>query len=149
MLSLIHDNRSDLLTISDYIYSFGNAKDALLYSSLFMPELIVVEDSVLIKDNYDLPELKKRFLTALQKTKNKKADISIVESSFNFIEVGYIFEPHGRNTLDKEDEILAYRIRDAWRGWLSIQYPSRKFIVEVLSSEQTGSSIGVSFFQQR
>ncbi len=148
-LSSKYEGSCSGFSLSDFVHAFGKASDALLYSSLFMPELIKIEDSILLRDNSDLPVMRKRFLEAKQKIENNNVCISKLEASFNFIEIGYAFEPSGRNTSDEEDEILVYRIRDAWDAWLKLKYPDRKFIVESLSSEQTGSTVGVTFFQKR
>jgi hypothetical protein len=124
----------------DYLYSCGKGVDALLYSVIFMPELIEIKSRVFMKGNiYD----KSKVLNALNSSETAKE----VEISFNYVEVGYIFSTSGRDTSDDEDVILAYRIRDSWDGWLKVKYPDRKFVVTVISHEETGSTVGVQFYE--
>ncbi len=130
----------------DCLYKYGTGSLALLYSVLFLPELIVVDDSVLLRKNLKEKVDLKRFLEAKQ---NGIMSIQVLEASFNFIEVGYLFNTEGRDTSDSDDLILAYRIRDAWQGWLNFNFPERKFIIEVLKPEETGSTVGVHFYENR
>lgn len=136
--------KGETFDFEDYIHAYGKASDALIYSTIFMPELIVLNDSVLIKSNVESDELKASFLSSIRNSDS----VSKIEASFNFIEVIYLFGSY-RNISNLEESLLAHRIRDAWDGWLKIQFPKRRFIVEVLSSKKTGSNVGVHFFQKR
>lgn len=141
----IYSNDQHLnFNFEDYVHNYGNVQDALLYSTLFMPELMLFENSVVLRENIDNIESQFRF----QEAKKNKSLIEI-ESSFNFIEVGYVFSPDGRPKNELEETLLAYRIRDAWEGWLKIQFPNRTFVVEILTPEKTGSSLGIQFYQKR
>lgn len=49
-----------------------------------------------------------------------------------------------------EDELLlAKKIATAWDAWLKVKYPNRSFVIRVLSPEETGSTVGVIFFESR
>ena len=130
----------------DWLHAIGKASEALLYSILFMPELKIVNDSVLLAWGMQDDESQQRFLDSV---KSNNMSLQQLEASFNFIEVGYIFDTVGRDTSDEEDELLANLICNAWEGWLKTSFPDRKFIVEVLSAEETGSTVGVHFFESR
>lgn len=135
-------NRTNF-SVDDYVHAYGKESVALLYSALFFPELIEIESSVLLKRNIIQQEVARKDIL------KRKKNISEIESNYNFIEVGYLFEPNGRDISDEEETLLALKIRDGWEGWLKIKYPNRKFIVEVLTPEETGSTIGVHFFESR
>ena len=131
---------------ADFIYSFGKASDAILYSLLFMPELVIISNSVLLTSAVSDSENKKKFLSALLKN---NSNLSELEASFNFIELGYLFNPAGRDTDDDQDLLLAKLIAISWRRHLVDEYPERRFVVEVLTSDITGSTVGVHFYEKR
>ena len=81
-------------------------------------------------------------------TKGNKS-ISEIEANYNFVEVGYLFDSDGRDISDKEELILARKICDGWIGWLKIKYPNRNFIVQILTPRETGSTIGIQFYESR
>lgn len=138
----IHPNFS----LDDYLHSYGKESHALLYSVLFFPELIEIESSIFLKRNInDESFLKNEILNIKANQKN----ISEIESNFNFIEIGYLFDCNGRDISEDEEIFLAERIKDSWSGWLKIKYPDRKFIVEILLPHDTGSTVGVQFYELR
>ncbi len=50
---------------------------------------------------------------------------------------------------EDEDEVLAEFIAEAWRGRLLKLFPERKFIVEVIPPDPTGSVVSVGFKEVR
>lgn len=134
------DNLSELLSAA------GQASEALLYSILFMPELNVIQDSVVLALSFQYDSAKSDFIEELRSGKKSRHE---VEASFNWVEIGYLFDAPGRDTTDDEDELLAVMVRDAWDGWLRVSFPERRFTVEVLPPEVTGSTVGVCFFENR
>jgi hypothetical protein len=130
----------------DYLHAFGRASEALLYSALFLPDLMEVDGSILLTRGLPHDDRRRDFLAA---KRQGNEDLSELEASFNFVEVGYLFGPHGRDISDEEDELLARRIAEAWRGCLKVRYPERKCAVRALSPEETGSTVGVCFYEVR
>jgi hypothetical protein len=130
----------------DWLHAHGNAGDAILYSILFMPEVSTVDDSILLAWAVSDREAELRFSDTLT-----AASISreVLEASFNFVEIGYLFDASGRDSTNDEDELLACLVRNAWDGWLKLLHPEREFKVEVLPVEVTGSTVGVHFFEIR
>lgn len=133
----------------DCIHAAGIASDALLYSMLFMPELNLVCDSVLLSWCNPSVNFESNFKDRRYAKHYTEIQLQELEASFNFIEVGYLFDCNGRDTTDEEDEVLAIQLRTAWDAWLKYSYPDRKFCVEVLTPEETGSTVGVHFFEIR
>lgn len=130
---------------NDYLYAFGKASNSLLYSFLFLPELLEIEKVVFLKKNvYDVGLIKEELVSG-----DKTKEILKLELSYNYIEVGYLFDCPGRDLSEDEEALLADRIRASWDGWLKISYPNRKFTVEIVSAGITGSSIGVQFYENR
>ncbi|MHB8968798.1 MAG: hypothetical protein ACYC5A_11035 [Thermoleophilia bacterium] len=133
-------------SIPDYMHAFGRASEVLLYVKLFMPELVEINDSVLLAWNMEDPDMINRFKYQIEASGSNRQR---VEASFNLVEVGYLFDASGRDTSDDEDEKIAHLLADAWRGHIKLLYPNRNIQVEVLSPEQTGSTVGLHFFEIR
>lgn len=136
----------ELLTTEELLFTFGSSRDALLYAALFNPEFVIHSDSVLLAWSVSDANAQAAFGNAKN---SDSANISEIEASFNFLEVGYLFDASGRTTDDEQDALLADLIARSWRCRLEAEYPQRRFSVEVLSPEQTGSTVGVHFFQVR
>gem|GEM_PF-978193 len=126
----------------DFLHVYGDPIQALLYSALFCPETVEVDGMVFltlqVSDRDDVERVR-RYLIDVEG--NRQA----VESSFNFVEVPYLFG--ASPSTDEDDLLLAERLADSWRAWLSYIHPDRQFVVEVLSPEVTGSVVGIHFFQ--
>ena len=137
------DGKSDL---DDFVHLHGTPVQALLYSVLFLPELVILDDSVLLAWNVAGEEAESRFRAALRDPSRTRVE---VEASFNLIEVGYLFSPPSRVTTDDEDFLLANLLCLSWKGWLKTCFPERSYAVDVLSCEMTGSTAGVQFYQVR
>jgi hypothetical protein len=125
----------------DFLHEFGDTVSALLYGSLFSPEFIEVDGSILI--DIDPSDRAREFLTK----KPSGWCVAELEASFNFIEIPYIFA--NRDSSDQEDELLAKMVAESWQAKLNLKFPTRKFIVSALPPEQTGSVAGVQFYEER
>jgi hypothetical protein len=130
--------------LDDYVHLHGTPIQALLYSGLFLPKLVMIDDCVLLSWNVADEEAESRFRAALRDPSKTRAE---VEACFNLIEVGYLFRPSSRVTTDDEDILLANLLCLSWRGWLKTCFPERNFAVDVLTCEMTGSTAGVQFYQ--
>lgn len=128
---------------ADFLHEFGDVVSALMYSALFVPQFIEVEDSILL-DCFGPSDAKQGFLDA---KKESKISLPELESNFNWVEVPYLFSNH--DSTDDEVNLLAGKIVEAWRGRLKALYPNRTFVVSTIPPEETGSVIGVQFFQLR
>lgn len=130
----------------DYIHKYGKGSWALLFSNLFVPDFIELDGSVLLANTARSDEAKERFTTALT---NKQMTRPELESSFNLLEVGYLFDAAGRDTSETDDMILAQSIGEALRRSLLAMYPNREFEVRVSTPSESGSTASVSFFEKR
>src|SRR6266700_2692102 len=126
----------------NFMYEFGDVVSALLYSALFVPDFLEVDNSVLI--NFGRADQAHKFVEAKKKS---KMTLSALESSFNFVEVPYLFS--NRDSTDDEDKLLSETIAEAWRGRLKTLYPTRTFVVSPIGPNSTGSIVGVHFFELR
>ena len=127
----------------DLVALYGDMRFALLYSAIFFPEFIEVEDSILLADYTD--GVRELFSDAKKTTKLSLAEL---EASFNFVEVAYMFRRD--DITDDAIEIkLAHIIVDAWQDRLKRLYPSRVFSVSVLDPSVSGSVYSVEFFEIR
>jgi hypothetical protein len=126
----------------DMVYEAGKASEALLYSLLFVPDLSIVADSVLL--TYPDSAVAERFLKARSKT---ELSLERLEASFNSVDVGYLF---ARGNFDENEErLLAERIAEAWRGALAVFCPDRRMVVRIVPPEENGGDIAVEFFERR
>lgn len=134
---------------SDFIHAFGQASRAILYSCLFIPEFVEVQGSVLLESKISTEDALLRFINLVKDKTMTPEVLQTLEASFNTVEVGYLFDAPGRDTTDVEDDLLAELIAESWRYSLKARFPEKKFKVEVLSAEVTGSTVGVHFYEER
>ena len=87
----------------DLLMQYGDIRFALLYSTIFSPDFIEVEGSILVKDNTD--DMEGRFSTA---KKDTTMTLAALEASFNFVEIGYIFRTDDGITDDAIEAKLAH-----------------------------------------
>lgn len=131
----------------DYLHAFGNVRGALLYSTLFVPELIEVEGCVFLKDIGIYPPGGWEEVAARIRVARKTSPEALKElvDSCNWVEVPYLFSDRSGST--EEDEALAQVIVQAWRARLKDRFPDRCFAVHVLDSLWTGDPgvVGVGF----
>jgi len=133
---------------ANLIHSYGLASQALFYSILFVPQLLEIHGSVLLRWNLPNDEERQRFLTLREKV-NTEPEREQLEATFNFVEIGYLFDATRRDTGDDEDAMLARQLEIAWTGVLAVQFPERRFIIDVLSCHQTGSTVGIQFYERK
>ncbi|NND60927.1 MAG: hypothetical protein HKN49_11740 [Gammaproteobacteria bacterium] len=130
----------------DFIHKYGRASWALLLAKLFLPDFAEIEGSVLLTTNAASREATDRFLQAAKEATLTRREL---EESFNLLEIGYLFDAEGRDTEDEDDDILAEYVGEAWRRSLAASFPGRRFNVRVLCTEETGSTVGVTFSEVR
>jgi hypothetical protein len=126
----------------DMVYGAGKPPEALLYSLLFMPELSLVADSVLLTNGSS--DIEERFLQAKARS---SMPLDRLEASFNMIEVPFLFID--QNVSDDEERLLAEQIAEGWRRALAAFCPDRHMVVNVVPPEENASNITVEFFEAR
>jgi hypothetical protein len=124
------------------MYRRGTVEGALLYASLFVPDLIEIDGSVVLKLQLKYPD--EQFREAKMKT---ALPLEEFEASYNWIELPFLFD-HSEAS-DDQDRVLAEVVAEAWRGRLKLLFPERKFVVELILPEVTGSVLGVGFREVR
>ncbi|WP_059359876.1 hypothetical protein [Parachlamydia acanthamoebae] len=128
-------------TEDDYLHAFGKASQVLLASIIFFPDFVEIDSRIFLKRNVLDQDVIRKML-------EDGEDITEVEKKFNFIEVDFLFDGGGRDLAEDADIVFAQIIKTAWDAWLKYQYPSRKFIVEIIDVEGTGESLGVQFCEE-
>ena len=76
-------------------------------------------------------------------------DKTKTEQYFNLAEIPYLFGKNISETNLEEDLILTERLSEMWRYRLQMIYPERKFIVQILSAEDTSDEISIIFYTER
>ena len=130
----------------DWVDAAGRPRNALLYSPLFMPDLALVADSVLLSAKVREGALGQ---VVQQDGLGKGARRRELERAANFVDISDYFEPSRNDTTDEEDLLLAQLVRDAWDGWLRLKFPRRRFTVSVVTPDGNGGTLGVCFFEDR
>jgi hypothetical protein len=133
----------------DLVHQFGDMVSALLYSTVFFPEFVEVDDSILLKDN--IPDVEAEFRRGALES---QSPLAVREAAFNSIEVVYLFMNRDVSLDESEySEIveikLAQIIADAWADRLKRLYPARVFRVSVITPEESGSVYSVEFYEVR
>lgn len=129
----------------DFIHRFTSPMLALLFTELFWPEFIEIENMIFLESTFEDESDYKRLMDAVIKYKR---DRNKVEKSFNTIEVPSLFGATIGDTTDNEDQILAKVLASMWKARLVEKFPERDFVVEVIAAEETGGEIAVRFYQQ-
>ncbi len=75
--------------------------------------------------------------------------LAALETSFNFIEIGYLFRTNDSITDDAIEVEWAHIMRDAWSDKLKRIYPSWIFSVPALEPSVSGSPYSLAFFEVR
>lgn len=126
----------------DMIFAAGNASDALLYSLLFVPELSLVDDSVLLTNGSS--EVREAFSAAKRKS---QMPLERLEASFNMREIPFLF---ANGQFEENDEnLLADKVAEAWRRALKSFCPDRRFAVNVVPAEENAGNVTVEFYELR
>ena len=141
-----HFSGADEWETDDYIHSHGRASEALLYSSLYCPEVVEISGSVILNYVANHEEAKERFKHAKNSSDTQLEEL---EASFNLTEVPYLFRRSEYDLSEEEDYVFTRVIAEAWRAWLGYKFPGRRFVVEILSSAETGSTVGLTFYEKR
>ncbi len=133
------------LGVLDFVWRRGSVLDALMYSFLFWPELVEYQNMIFVnaqRKGRSKPE-PEQIRAALVKMRNPWR----VEESFNLFELPYDLFGNAGDTTDEQVEFLAVRLAELWRAKLAKDFPNRRFEVKVLSPEETGGDLGITFYQ--
>jgi hypothetical protein len=144
----------ETLTAAQLMAVEGTMWSALLYSSLFLPETEVVNDVVFLKSwQYEseaaFVDYRKRLLRELESL--NKQDRKRQLSDFNWVELHLAIHNEYHNMyssdqfLDSCYVLLAQKVALSWDAVLHRRYPSRSFVVSVISEEESGGSLGIMF----
>jgi hypothetical protein len=139
------DDDKSHFDVVDSIWRHGSAIEAIMYSALFWPEISETLGFVLLKNRIDTEEAK----TRLSKAISENMDLSEVEESFNLVELPSDIFSRLQDTTDEQVEHLAGCLVEMWRAKLQLAYPNREFVVRVLSPNETGGEVGITFSQKR
>jgi hypothetical protein len=122
----------------DFTHAYGSVVGALLYLPIFLPDFLMVDGSVILDDgDKDLPS---RFRDARE---SWTEGLEELEATFNWREVPHLFSQ--ASATQEQCVILAQAVAEIWRMRLQVSFPQKSFLVEVLSSAETGGEIGVGF----
>jgi hypothetical protein len=124
----------------DFIHAEGSPVEALLYSSLFWPELLEVDGAILLRAAVEDDEDLARIRAVVQEAGPVEA-----ERRFNLWEFSDLFGNGLADIGDHEAELLMTRLAEMWRCRLHTQFPERRFALEVLAPEDTGGDIAIVF----
>lgn len=125
----------------DFVYKYGSPASALLYSKLFWPDFIEIDDMVFMKSDFEEEEDYERLNQAKTKYNNRQE----TEKSFNFHEIPQMFSKRD-DTTDDEDYLLAQVLKETWAARLSRLFPDKEIVVEITEPEDS-DELGLIFYQ--
>lgn len=129
----------------DYIWAFGRMQDALLYSVLYVPSFVDVEDSILF-DRGDETWVKDFALAKKAGTK----PLWVLERDFNYVEISHLFNPPQSTGVIASDHLaLTGQVAEAWKARLTLLYPKRRFDLSVVGPEESADLYGLRFYEIR
>lgn len=126
----------------DFIYAEGSPVDALLYSSLFRPELLEVDGAILLRATVEDDDELARVRAVV-----RERGPAETERRFNLWEFSDLFGNRLADIGDDEAELLMTRLAEMWRCRLHARFPGRRFALEVLAPEDIGGDIAILFYQ--
>ncbi|MEI9814646.1 MAG: hypothetical protein WDO18_19275 [Acidobacteriota bacterium] len=136
----LYSTAPEAFTNLDFIGALGSVHDALLYSKLFVPDFIEIDDMVfladVLTDSGGEPEVK-RLLKDLR-------DPREVEATLNYFDLALNLPNRLNEMVDGDDRLLAGQIATAWRSRLRDLYPTKTFFVNVDAQD---GAIAVVFHQ--
>jgi hypothetical protein len=141
---LYPDRDTTGFNVLDFLHAEGSPVFALLYGRLFWPEFVEIDDMIFLKETYEDADDRQRIADAFA---HYKRDRRKTEQAFNVVEVPFLFGRRVDELTEEEYVFLAERLAEMWRCRLQMVYPQRRFTVKVLTPEQTGSEVGVVFYQ--
>lgn len=130
--------------VFDFFHSDGSPLQALFYSRLFWPEFIEIEGMIFLKETCEDQDDSQHIMEAFTRYGR---DRRTTEQAFNLVEVPFLFGRCMGELIEEEYIVLGERLAEMWRCRLQMLFPQRHFSVEVLSPEQTGSEVGILFYQ--
>jgi len=143
--SLYTEQDTTNFNVLDYVYAFGSPLQALMYSKLFWPEFIEIEDMVFLKDRMEDEDDRRAVLKVLEQHEGNR---SKTEQAFNLFEIPQdMFGKKMGETTEEEDRYLAEILVEMWQCRLQMLFPNRSFKVMLLTAEETGGEIGILFYQ--
>jgi hypothetical protein len=102
----------------DYASRKGGVTLAIAFARLFWPELIEVEDCVLLKERYDP--------TAFEQWRAQLGDQhEAIERTVNHVHLWDLFDPASEGVPEEGLDSLAAIIAETWRCALARQFPGR------------------------
>ncbi len=142
LLTLIAEDASFTEDTQQLVWNYCTMSTALLHATIFFPEFIEVEGSILLK----MGDTEKAAIFIKAKAQGDWP-LAKLEDSFNWIEPDRLFaDSAGSEAMEIK---LAHIIADSWRARLGQLYPARTFTVYVIDPDITGYSWGVGFYEVR
>ncbi len=138
-----HDTTN--FNIFDYIHAFGSGLEALLYTGLFWPDFIEIDDMVLLKANIEDENDRQRLAETFEKYEKDRVK---TEKAFNVIEVSCLFGSRGSESTDEEDLWLAELLVKMWHFRLQELYPNRSFVIKIIEPKETDGELSIIFYQK-
>lgn len=128
----------------DLVFRDVNPRLLLSYKALLAPKLIELGGSVFIGL---IPKL------MLERVEScicdKTLGITEIEKQFNFFEVPYLFGISHRGSDDASDWDIARIIAECWKSHLLAAFPTRRFQVELIPPEESGSVVALQVYEVR
>jgi hypothetical protein len=126
----------------DYIHARGSPLDAWMYTRLFWPDFVEMDDMVFLKGELaDAADLE-RVRAALRAFGGDKRK---TQESLNTVEIAYLFgQRRGELTVSEYAELVQI-IATMWRSRLEVSFPNRQTQVVVIPRDESQEA-AIAFF---
>jgi len=132
--------------LDEFIASGAMMSKALLYAGVFCPPLIEIEGMIFQWLDWQGPRDTAKTLVNEMLTKERSRQE--VQRSLNLIVLSSLLVSDEHGVLAKDERLFVNIVAQAWRGWLHVHYPTRRFVVTVLPQEETQDvGPGVTFHE--
>lgn len=126
---------------ADLVWEHGDPVQALLLFPVFFPEFTEIEGHVILKSYVEEESGPERLQNLLRAGDRPVAEIL---DGYRWRELPSQFA-HLSNATDATFLALANFVARSWEAALQAQYPTQRWSTQVLSSQETGGEIAVSF----
>ncbi|MCT4582194.1 MAG: hypothetical protein N4A35_12350 [Flavobacteriales bacterium] len=120
--------KSDLISLSDYISHNIYPEEILIISSLIFPSVIKVNECVFFSDNYD---------EKVYKTLSSNLNNAEVEKQINRMHIYDVFAHCTEEVDDSVFEKVGRFLQMAWSNYFCMKYPNKKIIVDYYNDDES------------
>lgn len=137
----------------DFLFAYGDPRQALLAYGLFWPELTRVGGYVVLKSFADTPDSSNELLASLEDPVCDRQSLlagyrwMALDLQFSSLTLGHHHVPRAFSDFG-DDQLLCELMAHTWLGALRCFEPSKAWATRVVRPTESGSGWGVAFSER-